>query len=172
MFQGLKDFKEHKTEKNGNKKSFLERKSLFFKLDGQEPDSIKIVGRIFTKKYFQSLLNKPIEDPLFIQPKNQPILRHRIQKNVYQTCGWVIRPPLMDGYGDYVLVISYKEVQKVNKESYSSLIFIGGFDSKRITRNHSLDTTFLSFIYPIPEEGYEELKNKIGCLDFRSDFNI
>lgn len=164
LIQGLKDFERHDPKKDYNK-TFLKRKNIILKLNGQEPESIKIVGRLFTKQYFQSLLNKPQEDPQFLQPKGEPVIRHRIQKNVYQYCGWILCPPPNEGYENYVLVISYKEIPKMNKDTYSGLTFIGGFDHKTITRNHSLDTTLLSFIYPIPEDRFEILKKEIGCLD-------
>jgi hypothetical protein len=164
LIQGFKDFEKYDPKKDGNK-SALKRKNVILKLNGQEPESIKIVGRLFTRQYFQSLLNKPQEDPRFLHPKGEPVIRHRIQKNVYQYCGWILCPPQNEGYEDYILIISYKEVPKMNKDSYSGLTFVGGFDSKVITRNHSLDTTFLSFIYPIPEERFEILKKEIGCLD-------
>jgi len=164
FIQGLKDFERYDTEKDSNR-HVIKRHNIILKLNGQEPESIKIVGRLFTKQYFQSLLNKPKEDPKFLQPKGEPVVRHRIQNNVYQYCGWVLCPPPNEGYENYVLVISYKEVQKINKDSYSALTFIGGFDSKAITRNHSIDTTFLTFMYPMPEEGFEKLKKEIGCID-------
>ncbi|MFA7695164.1 MAG: hypothetical protein WCX63_06490 [Methanoregula sp.] len=164
LIQGLKDFEIYDSEK-GNDKSSLKTKNLILKLPGQEPEAIKIVGRLFTKRYFQSLLNEPQEDPRFLQPKGVPVIRHRIQKNVYQYCGWILRPPQIEGYENYVLVISYKEIPKMNEDSYSGLTFIGGFDGKAITRNHSLDTTFLSFIYPIPKDRFEILKKEIGCID-------
>jgi len=159
QFQGIKDFKKHNPEKD-SKKSYLTRKNIFLKLDGPEPNSIKIVGRLYTKEYFQSLLNKPNEEPQIF---------YEFEKNIYKAA-IVLCPPPNSGYGNYVLTITYDEIQKVSKEEYSCLTFIAGFDPKTITRNHSLDTTFLSFIYPM--EGIEELKNKIGCLDYRSNSDI
>ena len=172
--QGIKDFKQyvHNNEdnqqfpNNEDKKTPLKKKHIILQLEGPEPDSIKIVGRLFTKQYFLSLLNKPHDNPLFIQRSKKPVVLHRVQKKVYQICGWVICPPLNGDYGNYVLVISYSKIQKLCNDSYSKLVFIGGFDNKKITRDHSRNTKFLSFIYPF--DNVEKIKQLLSCIDIRS----
>jgi len=157
QFQGIKDFEKYVSIERikNDKKAYLKRKGLFFKLNESKPDSMKFVGRIYSRDYFQHLINGQSDEPKVF---------YQTGEKTYKPA-FILCPPSDNGYGNYVLTITYDEIPKIDKEQYSRLTFLAGFDAKTITRNHSLDTTFLSCMYPI--EDFEKLKNAIGSADFR-----
>lgn len=62
------------------------------------------------------------------------------------------------------LLLTCEAIPLIDKDKYSTLIFVGGFDRTEIALNHSQDTTFLTLAYPATQT-YEELLSQIGSVD-------
>ncbi len=154
-FQGIRDFKKH-TSITRRKDKSSKRQNLFLKLEKSEPDAIKIVGRLHPVQYVQSFMSRPNE---------KPIIYYENPKHFYKPA-LMLQPP-RDGFDNYILTITYDEIPKICNNSYSCLIFTGGFDEKTILNDNSLDTSFLSFRYPIDD--IEEMTKIIGSADFRRE---
>ena len=62
------------------------------------------------------------------------------------------------------LVLSMQEMPEFVVAKLSTLIFLGGFDSKSVAYDHAQDTSFLALMYPA--DNIEQLKTQIGSMDF------
>ena len=66
---------------------------------------------------------------------------------------------------DRALLLTCENINRLDKQKESALVFIGGFDSPEIAKDFSKDMTFLALSYPA--SNYEELKRNIGSIDYK-----
>lgn len=79
--------------------------------------------------------------------------------------GFLIKHPFENSTNDNMILLTCEVIPTLDKNNYSALTFIGGFDPIEKVFNHNVDTSFLALSYPV--ENYEELKNRIECIDYR-----
>jgi hypothetical protein len=153
---GLKDFK------STNKKGITSKKTILsFNLGDSEPDAIKIVGRIYL---IEQLINRFWS--IFPVSEIGPIAPMNVSGKQYHAL--FLSPPINNPSNNYILTLTCEKVPKLDKRESSTLTFIGGFDTRDLINNLSIDTTFLALCYPISD--YEEFKKQIGCIDlFEND---
>ena len=64
------------------------------------------------------------------------------------------------------LVLTCEMRPQITESGPSILSFMGGFDAPEIVNDLSQETSFLSLIYPVPEDKYLNLSERIGSIDF------
>lgn len=152
QFQGLKDFKELTTLK----KNYLYRK---FIVKDKKYEAFKIVGFWYSKSEFKNRLNDIDYEKLI--KHNYDAIKFK-SKMGHKGTMFIIRSDI-EATKDYWLCLYCVPLEKIDKNNYSTLTFLGGFDKREIANNLNLDTHFIGMIYPA--KSYEELKEKIGSID-------
>lgn len=133
-----------------------------FDVGEEDLKGIKIVGR------WQKLDELNFTPPSPGKNINPSVIRWRNQDGSLKLeWSFVLGQPQSYTYPNHVLLLSFiplfHYLEPANQKK-SSLSFMGGFDPPDIVNDLSIDTSFLTFIYPI--ENIDLLKNKIGSIDF------
>jgi len=151
-FQGIHHFKTEKLSKKTIKK---ERQIIDFNFEDENPNSIKVVGRMYSKT---ELIGK-------IEGNARGPIMHTLTDSGERSLGILIGDPVLR-QREKVIVVTCEKIPIFDKESESAVSFIGGFDERSITLNTSLDTSFLALSYPA--SNYEQLRKEIGSIDYRA----
>lgn len=151
QFQGLEDFEELILLK----KDYLYRK---FVLKDKKYDAFKIVGFWYSLNEFKNRL----KDIDYEELKDKYDAIKFTSQMGYKGTMYIIKSNL-EATKDFWLCLYCVPLEKIDKNNYSTLTFLGGFDKKEIVNDLTKDTYFIGMIYPA--ENYEELKEKIGSID-------
>ena len=152
--QGLKDFQGLK--QNEIKPLLTYKKTILnYRFDHGQPEAIKFLGYW----YRESSLTRQIS-----QFRNEPwaILEKPDHSRVR---GMIISDPFLESDEKHYLIMTCEGIPMVDKDKYSTLIFMGGFDRREIELNHRMDTKFLALAYPSTGL-YKELLRQIGTVDY------
>ncbi len=79
--------------------------------------------------------------------------------------GWLVGPPKGNPYDHFCLLVTPEEISSLSSDRGSCLIFVGGFDPRRIAIDHSKETSFLLMKYPCTSP--EDLRQSIQSIDLR-----
>lgn len=148
QLQGLKDFKIE------NKKSVTNRRELIiYSFDNLKSQAIKFVGFWYNQKNDAHRFTSSNKEPKVncITPDGRKI------------DGYLLSAPPGSPLEEYFLVLTAEVVPLLDKENYSALTFIGGFDHIDVVNDLNKDTKFLALSYPI--ENADELAKRIGQVD-------
>ena len=124
-----------------------------FDFKDAEPESVKIVGRLYEKCVLENNIVGPVEGPIV------PCVDNSGEKSIAFLLGELIERNI-----EVILLINCFSIPKIDKENETALTFIGAFDEQKIVNNVSIDTKFLALSYPVAN--YEQLLTKIGSVDF------
>ena len=80
--------------------------------------------------------------------------------------GLLLAPPPNNPNRETILVLTYEPRSRITKAQSSILSFLGGFDAPNIVDDLSKETSFLSLIYPVPEDKHLSLVEKLGTIDY------
>ncbi len=132
-------------------KSTNKRKIISFEIS-HKPNAIKFVGMWYSIKEINSRITGKMTSEVcnLTSPEGK----------LYQ--GYLLSNPFLANGNRFVLAIFAEELNSEDKDP--ALTFIGGFDPIEVTHKNSIDTTFLSLVYPVLN--VEELAKKIGSVDF------
>jgi hypothetical protein len=130
------------------------RTRLSFDLPEGQPESIKIVGRMYSVSALAGMMSDGMIKPhLWLEDeggRRQP--------------SFVCTPP--DGWpgSDRCLLVSFQALPRLDRGRESSLLFIGGFDRRAVALDIRRSTTALAFSYPV--EDPDALRSSIGTIDY------
>lgn len=154
QFQGLKDFNSEDIKTPAFKKKKGKKKALLkFNTLGHKEDAYKILGYWYSLAEFDRRKSGHIEGPTI----------DVVREDGKTFKAFMIATPEGSVLTDYLLLIVIDKISVIDNSNYSTLTFIGGFDSPEIVNNLDIDTEFLGFSYPI--EDYEKLLKEIGSAD-------
>jgi len=146
--QGLHHYQTELKYKPNNK----QRSTIEFDFGESEPESIKVVGRMYNVDALSRMIVGDVKGPVV------PTVTDSGEKGVAILIGDpVSREPEM------AMMINCSQMPKFDKKSDSSLTFMGGFDSVEIVNNLKIETTHLCLSYPAHD--YGELRQKLGTVD-------
>lgn len=152
QFQGLEDFEELKKVEN----AYIYK---YFIVNDKNFDAFKIVGFWYTPAEFMKRLHD-IDYKTLINGKYDSI--KMTSSMGYNGMTYIIKSDT-EATKNYWLCLYCVPLEKIDKNNYSVLTFLGGFDKPEIANNIDLDTYFIGMIYPA--ENYDELKERIGSID-------
>ncbi|MBM3156464.1 MAG: hypothetical protein FJ004_04180 [Chloroflexi bacterium] len=154
LVQGLKDFQGLKQKEM--KPLLTDKKTILnYKFDPGQPEALKFVGHWYKESSFVNRILKVGNRPWVTCKKSD--------NSIVQ--GLIISDPFLNSDGNHYLLLTCEGIPMLDKDRYSTLIFMGGFDQKEIALNHELDTQFLTLAYP-STGSYEELLRQIGTVDY------
>ena len=130
------------------------RTVLNFSFGSEEPEAVKIVGRL----YSQDVLIRNMQSGVL-----GPVMTVTNPQGKSYSAFLCSTPQGHAGEGK-ILVITCEGIPKLSKEEETTLTFIGGFDDVAIVNDLSKTTTFLALSYPV--ENAAELAERIGSIDF------
>lgn len=152
--QGLKDFQGLK--QNEIKPLLTDKKTILnYRFDDGQPEAIKFVGHWYKESSFVNRI---------LQVGNKPWVTCE-KPDHSKVQGMIISDPFLESDEKHYLLVTCEGIPRVDKDKYSTLIFMGGFDRREIALNHEMDTKFLTLAYP-STESYKELLRQIGTVDF------
>lgn len=151
QLQGLHGFKKVEDRDLGllnEQKTLLNLESVY-----SQSVAFKIVGRWLSNKQLEENVIGHVEGPKIIGK----------MPNGKTQEGFLISSPMSYPLSDHILLVTCEWIPRLSKDS-TALTFIGGFDPLEVINNYMVDTKFLALAYPITN--YEELKERIGSIDF------
>lgn len=149
QLQGLHSYKsESKLTPNSSQKVTLD-----FDFGEEEPESIKIVGRLYSTEVLVKNIVGDVEGPIV------PVETNSGEKGV----AFLVGDPIRREH-EKIMLITGKAIPRLDKNTDTALTFIGGFDHVEIINNTNLGTTFLALAYPVSD--YNEMRKKLGTVDF------
>lgn len=154
QLKGLRDF--NTLKKNELKQLLSNKKTILnFRFEGDPPEGFKFIGHWYKKSSLLKRVSTFGSNPQFVceKPDNT------------KTFGMLIRNPFLNVNEECYLLLSCEAIPILDKDRYSTLTFIGGFDQKEILRNNDVDTRFLALAYPATES-YQDMVKKIGTVDY------
>jgi hypothetical protein len=66
------------------------------------------------------------------------------------------------------LLLTCEPIPKLDKDRFSTVTFIGGFDPRSVALNHERDTSFLALAYPATDS-YDDLVHQLGSVDMPAE---
>jgi len=152
QFQGLEDFD---LNLNDKLEYSTAKTRVIYELK-PNPEAIKFIGMLYSiNELDQRLIIKDdqIHGPIF----------EGISNIGEKTKGLLISSPTSYKSSNLVMYIYCKGIKSMGNEE-NVLTFMGGFDLPNVIYDHSKTTTMLMFMYPA--YNFEDLQEKIGCIDF------
>ena len=128
---------------------------LNYRFMGKPPEAFKFVGHWHNRKSLLAMTSQMGKKPWFMWTRSGG-------SNVM---GMIIADPFIKSGQECYLLLSCEVIPRLDKERYSTLTFMGGFDPKHIALDHAKDTSFLTLAYP-SSESYEDLEKQIGTVDY------
>lgn len=148
QLQGLHCYKsESKLTPNSNEKITLD-----FDFGEREPESIKIVGRLYSTEVLMNSIVGEVEGP------KVQVETDSGEKGV----AFLIGDPFNRKH-EKIMLITCKVIPRLDSNADTALTFIGGFDHVDMVNNTNLDTAFLALSYPVSD--YDELRKRVGTVD-------
>jgi len=77
--------------------------------------------------------------------------------------GIAVAPPIGNPSDNFVLFLVPEEIPWLSEDQEPCLIFLGGFDERKIALDHSKDTSFLGLLYPCSD--FNKLRQTAGTID-------
>ena len=154
QLQGLASFEKLETNEY-NVQPTNRRTVLNFSFGDNEPESIKIVGRLYQHSVLacNTIGGSGIRSVItVVSPEGK-----------YYAAFCCSAPAGHPG-DRRILVITCEGIPTLSKDAETALTFIGGFDNPSIVNDLSVPTTFLALIYPVNDS--DDLVKKIGSIDF------
>jgi len=141
-----------------NAKSYSKKEiDLDFDLRQDPDDSIKITGW-----WYDSSTIHPQSDQFATVYKF-------VQKEGFVNTCFALEAPSDYQFSGKILFLCVRN-EFVTKKKGTQLLFIGGFDERERASNISNDLQFLAMSYPV--KNYNQLKDKIGSVDFDNSLNL
>jgi hypothetical protein len=154
QLQGLGDFKELSATERGPLLS-PKKTILNYRFAAEPPEAIKFVGRWHNRESLHAIAEQVGAKPWFILPSSDGS----------NDIGMIIADPFITSGQECYLLLSCRAIPQLDKDRYSTLTFLGGFDPRHIARDGTKNTSFLTLMYP-SSESYEELEKQIGTVDY------
>ena len=130
------------------------RHAVNFDFGQEDPDSVKFVGRLHSDRWLERRTTRGIVQPIMPLVAPDGAVRNGF------ICSTLIGAP-----GETrCLVITCEPLSRLDVGRESSLVFIGGFDSKPAMDDTSRAVSFLAFSYPAQD--VEDLRSRLGSIDF------
>jgi len=153
QLQGLSGFESFAQSPAKDGQTAKER-ILNFHFAKGEPEATKLLAYWHTKKYVISEQDHEISKPTaYVKDKSGAVRP-----------SFLISPLEGNLSAHSILMLMAEAIPKMSHEIESLLVFIGGFDPNAVADDLSRKTDFLAFQYPAVN--YEDLKNRIGSIDF------
>jgi hypothetical protein len=160
QFQGIRDFsplsESEKAPLLSTKKSILN-----FRFEGQSPGAIKFVGHWYTESSLSQRITRTGTRLWFTCER----------QNGTRVLGMLVANPFLASHETQYLLLTCEAIPLLDRDRYSTLLFIGGFDEKETAMNPDTDTQFLALSYPASQT-YDELVRQIGTVDFVPGANV
>ena len=138
-------------KKREQKPLLSEKKTILnFRFEGEPPEAIKFVGHWYKKSSLLKRISQFGNKPWFVCEKTDRT----------KAFGMLISNPFLNIHDTCYLLLTCEGITTLDKERYSTLTFLGGFDHRGIALNHNMDTKFLTLAYPATES-YQDLINHI-----------
>ena len=160
QLQGLEDFTS--LRKKEQKPLLSDKKTILnFRFEGNSPEAFKFVGHWYKKSSLLERISQFGDKPWFIceKPDNTKVF------------GMLISDPFLNTQDTYYLLLTCEGIPRLDKDRYSTLTFLGGFDRRELALNHNEDTSFLTLAYPATES-YQDLITQIGTVDYVEPIGI
>lgn len=131
------------------------RTRINFKFDGPDPAAIKFVGYWYSEPQLLRRFKRIGNRPWCAMERPDGTVVH----------GAIIRNPFLGFSENCYLLLSCEAIPILDKDRYSALTFIGGFDPPHIAFDSNVDLQFLALSYPT--ESFDSFASAIGTVDLR-----
>jgi hypothetical protein len=148
------------------------RVPLTFNFEDREPRALRFVGRWFppgSTGALQWAISKPAsftglpQEEISLGPTGLLIAEAGRLLPVF-----LLAPPRGNPMQDYLLILSCDDDPPLGEVNAPMLAFMGGFDDPSVVLDRNQSTEFLVLMYPAVD--YEELRTKLGTVDFDPTF--
>lgn len=157
QLQGLGDFAAARGDELqpvlGPKKTILN-----FRFEPTEPEAIKFVGHWYSESALVRRISQFGSKPWFASEKPDGTI----------VMGALIENSFLGTEHRNCLLLTCEPIPKLDKDRFSTVTFIGGFDPRTIALNHEMDTSFLALAYPATGS-YDDLVRQIGSVDMKAE---
>lgn len=155
QLQGLRYFKSEQESTTNNS----QRSTLDFNFGEKEPDSIKIVGHLYSTEV---LMRQMVGNAEGLVGPVVPVKTESGEKNL----AFLVGDPNKRRH-EKILLLTCNAIPQLDKNTDSALTFISGFDHIDKVTDPTINTTFLALSYPVSD--YEGLRKNVGTIDIERD---